>query len=245
MQVILVGYLIAIILLALGVIIITSGWTTLQQASVFDEKNLLLLIQIAMTLVGALAAAIITATVGRSSEYLRSRLSQSVADSTERLKADLTKSVNETTERLKSDLTTSVNASTERLKAELTKSGDVFRAELNQLAPRRHAAYHALWAALAQYFRALQEFEAGIFDEVALTSAEKACEDASGQSLLVDQVDYETFHNFWQEMTRVYEIGQDKRQTANGLQTLWRNEARSLGDLYHTVRNTFADRLRS
>jgi hypothetical protein len=38
------------------------------------------------------------------------------------------------TEKLKVELTTSVNASTEELKAELTRSGDVFRAELTQLA---------------------------------------------------------------------------------------------------------------
>jgi hypothetical protein len=155
------GYLVAVILLALGFGILASGWNTIHQANALDQKGLLVLVQVAMAFIGAIAAAILTATIGRSNEYLRSRLTESVNDTTERLKAALTESVNASTERLKADLTTSVNASTERLKADLTKSGDTFRAELNQLAPRRHAAYHAIWAALAQYFRAVQKFEAG------------------------------------------------------------------------------------
>jgi hypothetical protein len=240
-----IGYLVAAILVALGLDILASGWTTLHQTPVLDQKNLLLLIQVAMAFIGAIAAAILTATVGRSNEYLRSTLAQSVNDTTERLRADLTKSVSASTELLKADLTRSVNASTEFLKADLTKSGDTFRAELNQLAPRRHAAYHALWAALAKYFRAVQKFEAGVFDEDALKEAEKACDDASGQSLLVDQADDDAFHNFWQEMTRLYEIGEEKRNLPDGLRTLWRNEGRDLGNHYQEVRQIFATRLRS
>jgi len=229
-QVIILGYLVALILFALGVGILATGWTTIQQAPLLDHKNLLSLAQIAMAFVGAIATAILTATVGRSNEYLRARLNESVNDATERLKADLTESV---------------NASTELLKADLTKSGDVFRAQLSQLAPRRHAAYHALWAALVQYFRALQKFEAGVFDEAALKAADKACNDASGLSLLVDQADDDLFHTFWQEMTRLCELGEEKRQTTDELRTLWQNEGPNLGIRYHEVRQTYADRLRS
>jgi hypothetical protein len=239
------GYLIAVILLALGVGILASGWTTLHQASLLDEKNLLLFVQVTMAFVGTIAAAILTATVGRSNEYLRSKLAKSVNDTTEILKADLTRSVNDTTERLKADLAKSVNETTERLKADLTKSGDTFRAELNQLAPRRHAAYHAIWAALAQYFRAVQKFEAGVFDEGALIAAERACNEASGQTLLINQTDDDTFRDFWQELTRLSEIAEKKRELPDGLRTIWRNEGRNLGNRYHEVRRTFSDQLRS
>jgi hypothetical protein len=228
-------------LLALGFGILVSEWTTLQRTPLLDQKNLLSLAQIAMAFVGAIAAAVLSATVGRSNEYLRARLNESVNASTEKLKADLAESVNASTE---SELTTSVNASTELLKADLTKSGDVFRAQLSQLAPRRHAAYHAIWAALVQYFRAVQKYEAGVFDEAALKAAEKACEDASGQALLVDKADDDTFHDFWQEMNRLREQGEERRDLADRLRTLWRNEGRALGNRYHEVRQIF-DRLRS
>jgi hypothetical protein len=58
-----IGYLVAAILVALGVGILASGWTTLHQTDVLDQKNLLLLIQVAMAFVGAIAAAILTATL--------------------------------------------------------------------------------------------------------------------------------------------------------------------------------------
>jgi hypothetical protein len=209
------GYLVAVILVVLGGGLLASGWGTLHQATVLDVKNLLLLIQVAMAFVGAIATAVLTATVGRSNEYL------------------------------KAELTKSVNASTESLKADLTKSGDAFRAELNQLAPRRHAAYHAIWAAVSQYFRAVQKFENGVFDEDALKTAEKACVDASGQALLVDKADDETFHRFWQELTFLYETGEAKRGAPDDLRTLWRDEGRNLGDRYAEVREIFAARLRS
>jgi hypothetical protein len=239
------GYLVALILLALGFAILASGWTTINQSPSLDQKNLLLLVQIAMGFVGAIAAAILTATIGRSNEFLRSRLADSVNVSTETLKAELAKQVSASTEALKADLAKSVNASTELLKADLTKSGDTFRAELNELAPRRHAAYHAVWAALAQYFRAVQKFENGLFDEPALKAADKACDDASGLTLLIDQVDDDTFHSFWQELTHLHEISEDKRNLPDGLRTIWRNEGRSLGERYQEVRQIFATRLRS
>lgn len=237
------GYLVAVILVALGCGILASAWTTIHQAPLLDQKNLLLLAQVAMAFVGAIAAAILTATIGRSNEYLRSRLTQSVNASTETLKAELAKQVNASTETLKADLTKSVNASTELLKADLTKSGDAFRAELGQLAPRRHAAYHTMWAALAKYFRVVQKFEAGVFDEEELKAAEKACDEASGQTLLVDQVDNDTFHNFWQELTYLYETAEPKKDLPDGLRTLWRNEGRNLGTHYEEVRQNFAARL--
>jgi hypothetical protein len=239
------GYLIAVILLALGVAILASGWTAFHQESVLNQKNLLLFVQIAMAFVGAIAAAILTATVGRSNEYLRSKLAQSVNDTTEMLKADLNRSVNDTTERLKADLAKSVNETTERLKADLTKSGDAFRAELNQLAPRRHAAYHVVWAALAQYFRAVQKFETGVFNEGELKAAEQACNEASGQTLLIDQTDDDTFHDFWQELARLSDIAEKKRELPDGLRTIWRNEGRNLGNRYQEIRRIFGDRLRS
>ena len=102
------GYLVAFVLAALGVGILATGWTSIQ-APVLDPKNLLPLVQTAMAFVGAIVTAILTATVGRSNEYLRSKLTQSVNETTEKLKAALTTSVNKSTERLKADLTRSVN----------------------------------------------------------------------------------------------------------------------------------------
>jgi hypothetical protein len=58
------GYLVAAILVALGFGILASGWTTIQ-TPLLDPKNLLLLVQVAMAFIGAIAAAILTATVGR------------------------------------------------------------------------------------------------------------------------------------------------------------------------------------
>ncbi|WOH58512.1 hypothetical protein [Bradyrhizobium sp. BWC-3-1] len=243
MPMIFIGYLFTGVLLALGVAIIIASWDTLNALPKLDLKYLSTLVQAAMAFIGAIAVAILTATVGRSNEYLKVRLTQSVNAATAKLNAELTRAVNASTERLRAELTASVNESAQLLQAELTKSGDVFRAELNQLVPRRYEAYHAIWTALTQYFRAVQKFEEGIFDEDILKAADKACEDASGHTLLVDQIDQDTFHNFWQELTRLYEIAKEKRDLPDGLRTLWRNEGRTLGLHYQEVREAFANRL--
>ncbi|MGL3111926.1 hypothetical protein [Bradyrhizobium sp. BR 1432] len=148
MPMIFLGYLISLVLVAFGVVIIVASWDTLLAAPKLDLKSLLTLIQAALAFIGAIAAAFLTATVGRSNEYLKARLTQSVNDATTRLNAELAQSVNASTERLRAELTASVNELTQRLQAELTRSGDVFRAELNQLVPRRYEAYHAIWSAL-------------------------------------------------------------------------------------------------
>ncbi|MCW1994793.1 hypothetical protein [Bradyrhizobium diazoefficiens] len=238
-----IGYLISIILFAFAAVIIVASWDTLLAAPKLDLKSLLTLVQAALAFIGAITAAILTATVGRSNEYLKARLTQSVNEATTRLNAELAQSVNASTERLRAELTASVNESTQLLQAELTRSGDVFRAELDQLVPRRYEAYHAIWAALTQYFRAVQKFEAGIFDEGTLKAADKACDDASAHTLLVDQIDRDTFHALWQELTRLREIAEEKRDLPDGLRTLWRNEGRMLGQHYQEVRERLANHL--
>lgn len=237
------GYLIAVILIALGLGILASTWDALHQLPKLDQKALVALTQAALAFTGAIATAIFTASIGRSNEYLRAQLNQSVAEATTRLNAELTQSVNASTESLRAELTTSVNASTARLEAELTRSGDIFRAQLNERIPRRYAAYSTIWAALSQYFRALQKFEAGIFDQEALKAAEKASNDASGQMLLVERTDQDAFHELWQELTRLHEIAEDKRDLPDGLRTIWRNEGRNLGVRYQAVRDVFTKRL--
>lgn len=238
-----IGYLFTGVLLALGVVVIVASWDTLLAAPKLDLKSLLTLVQAALVFIVTIAAAILAATVGRSNEYLKARLTNSVNDATTRLNAELAQYVNASTERLRAELTASVNESTQLLQAELTRSGDVFRAELNQLVPRRYEAYNAIWSALTLYFRAVQKFEAGIFDEGTLRAADKACEEASAHTLLVDQTDQDTFHALWQELTRLREIAEEKRDLPDGLRTLWRNEGRMLGQHYQEVRETFANRL--
>lgn len=240
----LIGYLVAIILLALGFFVLVEGWNTITSKQTLDTKDFLLLVQVAMAFIGAIAAAILTATVGRSNEYIRSALNQSVAEATAKLNAQLGEETGKSLAAFTAELTKWNNLAIEEFKAELTHTGDVARSELNQLAPRRHAAYHTMWAALTQYFRALQKFEAGEFDRDALVTAEKACNDANGLTLLVEQADDDLFHDFWQELTFVFETGNKRSDTPDGVRTVWRNEGRELGDHYLQVRKAFAARLR-
>ena len=46
-----------------------------------------------------------------------------------------------------------------------------------------------------------------------------------------------------QELTRLHEIAEEKRDLPDGLRTLWRNEGRMLGQHYQEVREAFANRL--
>jgi len=87
------------------------------------------------------------------------------------------------------------------LRADLVKSGDVFRAELAQIVPTRHAAYHAMSATATMYYYALQKFEADVFAEDEIEVADKACEDALGNALLADKADKDPFYDFWQSAT--------------------------------------------
>ncbi|TCR65605.1 hypothetical protein [Bosea sp. BK604] len=245
---IILGYLLSLFFLILGGGLLYLSWDQLVALSGTQgvaPERLAQMVQIAMAFVGAIAAAILTATIGRSNEYLKSKLAQSVNDATETLRQELALRTGKALEDHKGDINRATAEFTERLKSDLAKTGDTFRAELSQLAPRRHAAYHAMWAALAQYFRAVQKFEAGVFDASALEAGEKACSDATGQTLLVDQEDDATFHQFWQELTYVCETGELKKDLPDGLRTLWRNEGRKLGERYDEVRTAFATKLRS
>ena len=101
-----------------------------------------------------------------------------------------------------------------------------------------------MWAALSQYFRAVQKFEDGVFDQDALKLAEKACVDASGLTLLVKKADDETFHEFWQQLNFLYETAEQKR-SPDDLRALWQAGGRNLGSSYSGVREIFAARLQS
>ena len=61
----------------------------------------------------------------------------------------------------------------------------------------------------------------------------------------MDKVDDETFHSFWQELTYLYETGEEKHDVPDELRTLWTNEGPNLGNRYQEVRESFAARLRS
>jgi hypothetical protein len=136
-----------------------------------------------------------------------------------------------------------VNDSTEKLKADLVKLGDEFRARLGQVVPKRHAAYHGMWKAATHYFRALQKFEVGEYAEQELMDANKACEAALGDGLFIDEEDDERFHKFWDEANYLAEKGSERRQTPDGLRSLWISDGRAFGDLYRQLRKDFYNRL--
>jgi len=183
----------------------------------------------------------------RSNLHLQAQLNQAVNQSTETFRAKLAKETGIQLEQVRSELTNSVNASTERLKAELTKSGDEFRARLGQIVPREHAAYHSMWAAASQYFRALQKYEDEDqgYPEQELQEAEKGCEKALGEALLALEEDEEQFHDLWQDMNYLREKGYERRGTSDGLRSLWREEGRRLGEKYKSLRASFASRIRA
>src|SRR5208337_3814317 len=73
----------------------------------------------------------------------------------------------------------------------------------------------------------LLQFKAGVFADEELKSANKACEDALGQALLADSADREIFTGFWQEATFLFETAENRKDTSQGLVSLWRTLRRS------------------
>ena len=136
---------------------------------------------------------------------------------------------------LNAELTKSV----ETTKAGLTKTGDEFRAVLGQVVPRQHAAYHAMWAAVSQYFSALQRFETGEYPELDLKEAIKACEVARGQALLADPEDEAKFGAFWQEATYIRETAEKRLDTPDGVRAVWIANGVQLGKKYLELREVF------
>lgn len=240
------GYLVALVFFVLACGILSYSWKVLTGVwgQGLNETSIIQVVQIAMAFIGAILTAILTATLGRSTEYLKANLSQSTNKIAEQFKADLAVKTGIILEDHRANMTKVTTTATEEFKAGLTKIGDVFRSELSQLAPRRHAAYHSMWAALNQFFRAVQKFEAGVFDTSALDAAEKACNDATGLTLLVEKEDETAFHRFWQELNYVHESGESKKDLPDGLRTIWRNEGRQIGERYEELRTTFGTRLR-
>jgi hypothetical protein len=239
-------YIVAALIFLLAVDVIITGWTNLKQISDLDfQKNYVLFVQITITFLSGIALAILTAAFGRSNERFRMKLTEAVNETTEKLRARLAQDTGTFLATLNSELTKSVNASTEKLKAELTMSGDQFRAKLDQVITKQHAGYHALWAAASKYFRALQKFEAAQFADQELKDADKACEEAHGQSLLIENKDESVFYDFWQEAAFLHEKGEAKRDLPEGLRSIWREEGRALGNKYDQLRELFKERLQS
>jgi hypothetical protein len=243
--VIALGYILAVVLAASGVLVIVEGWSTISHAGHLESKDVIPFLQVVVTFISAIVVAILTATFGRSNLRLQADLGKSVNAATETLKSKLTAETQASLAHLNSELSKSVAESTERLKADLVQSGDVFRAELAQLVPKRHAAYHAMWAAASMYFRALQKFEGGVFAADELKAANTSCEGALGQALLADQADKDTFTDFWQECNFLFEKGEDRKDTPPGLTSLWRNEGRNFGRKFEELQDMLSKRLQA
>ena len=102
-----------------------STLATVARIPHVELKDYLLLIQVIMTFLTAVALAVYSSATARSTEELKARLAQEVGGSIEELKADL-----------------------------------------GQIVPKTHEAYHAMWDAATKYLRALQQFELGKFGEL-------------------------------------------------------------------------------
>lgn len=229
------AYAVAVLLAGLGGYALYMGWSTVSSIGQLQKNEAILLTQIGVTFISGIAIALLTAAFARSNETLKSELTKS----TEELKNRLARETGTAITTLNSELMKSV----EGVKAGLTKVGDEFRAELGQVVPRRHGAYHGMWAAASQYFSALQKFEAGVFAEDELKAANTACEVARGQALLADNEDEGRFDAFWQEMHFIFEKGEQRKGTLDGIRSLWLAEGRGLGDKHEELRDAFAKKL--
>lgn len=137
--------------------------------------------------------------------------------------------------------------STEELKAQLARevggSIEELKADLGQVVPKTHEAYHAMWDAATKYHKSLRQFELGKFLEEDLKEADASCNSARGRSLLADPGDIERFDQFWQEANFIKEEGEKVRGDPDALRAFWQKEARAFGNLYSQLRETFAQRL--
>jgi hypothetical protein len=126
-----------------------------------------------------------------------------------------------------------------------TKSGDEFRAALNQIMPKKVDAYHSMYSAASQYFRALQNFEINEFNEADLDVADKSCKDADGKALLADDDARDAFYDFWQLCTDLKERGEKRKDTPEGLRTIWRDgRGRQLGQEFNRFGSLLSNKLK-
>jgi hypothetical protein len=264
-----IGYVLAVVLIALGVQIIVSACGSLTTVSHLEVKDYLLFIQITMTFVTAIGLAVLSFASSRSTVQLQAQLQKAASEFTVQLQADLARQTAEATTKLQAGLARETATSTaklqaglsretaeavellraklmessEHVRAELNKSTEDFKSRLGQIIPKQHEAYHSMWKAVSQYYRALQGYEDGKYAEKELLEADRLCSDAHGQSLLAEPGDVQRFDEFWQEANYLKEEGEAIRQNASGLIELWRSEGRTLGRRYNALREEFSKRL--
>jgi hypothetical protein len=112
------------------------------------------------------------------------------------------------------------------------------------LVPKEHEAYHAMWRAATEYFRALQELEVGKFAARQLEQAEQASSSAIGQSLLAQPEDIDMFYSFWQGCVALRETAYLHHTHPKELEHLWGEKGKQLGGEYLALRERFVAHLR-
>ncbi len=114
----------------------------------------------------------------------------------------------------------------ERVKAQFASALAYYNARLSQITSREFEAYSLLWSGLARFYRALYPLQTGTLDEDALKAAQKLCEQAEGQCLLVEETDRLAFYAFWQRSRYIWGEAEKVRQDRDSLKKLWAQEIR-------------------
>jgi hypothetical protein len=142
-----IGYVLAVVLIALGVQIIVSAWGLLTTVSHLEVKDYLRFIQITMTFVTAIGLAVLSFASSRSTVQLQAQLQKAASEFTVQLQADLARQTAEATTKLQAGLARETATSTaklqaglsretaeavELLRAKLMESSEHVRAELNK-----------------------------------------------------------------------------------------------------------------
>jgi hypothetical protein len=202
------------------------AWIILINDNTMQTKDYILLIQVTVVFLTAIATAGISIAVVNLQQANSLKIEdyrQNVGMQQDKLRADLTQSVQE-----------SVNSSTEQLKA-----------RLGQLVPKKYESYHSMWKAATEYFLALKKLELGEYPESQLEEAEKTRNLAFGESLLAMPEDVEKYYTFMQEVLFIKEKAEDIKRESERLKTLWQNEGPQCGQQYEDLREHFYTRLLS
>jgi hypothetical protein len=149
------AYLLSFVVISLGILIIVSTVSTIVQQAHLEVKDYLLLVQVIMTFLTAVALAVYSSATAQSTEELKARLAKEVGGSIEEIKADL-----------------------------------------GQIVPKTHDAYHAMYDAATKYLSVLGQFQLGNFSEKDLEEAHAACNIARGKSFLALPEDVVTFEQY-------------------------------------------------
>ena len=208
-------YIVGALLLFVVYPALVSAWTTISLIPHVETKDYLLLVQITITFLTTVGLALISLAGARSTEALRAQLALTV------------------------------NEATEKLRAELQQRSEDIKARIGQIVPREHEAYHAMWKAASDYFRALQHLQDGEYPEKEITQAEESCKEAVGKSLLAQQEDIDSFYQFWQSATYLKDRASSDRGRRAALIKLWDDEGRQFGVQYSDLRDRFIQAVRA